>query len=334
MYIATEQYKNRSHFFLRETIEKDGRLTHRDLYDLGSAPSGVIKYPGGNAFHFDEAFEDELSRIGAKYTDDTLEDLFWPWLRPDIRRAIETFQSRGRKSKKPLSKAHKQEIAARVHPFDKRRAHYLKFGAMDQGPLENMPTAVFKHLADCCRDEIEQTFLRQEKQLRANELKSYVFTAFDLQSYFQGFLAKKMPQALNQKKVDTFFAKELCRLNLNLFEKNEQLDDYMLRYAIMFFDHPYADTKLLDEMARDFMFRHRSHRQPPMEKKTPVRQACKIFDISKSELKKLTKRELTQKYRKLARKVHPDTGGSNDQFVRLNDAYKSLLARINRPKRS
>ena len=179
MYIATEHYKSRAHFFLRETIEEDGQLTHRHLYDLGSTPSEVIKYPGGNAFYFDEALEDELHRLEVNYSDDALEDLFWPWLRPDIRRAIETFQSRGKSHHKPLSKARKQEIASRVHPFDKRRAHYLKFGSMDQGPLENMPPVLFRHLPDCCRDEIEQVFLTQEKRLKAHELKSYVFTVFD-----------------------------------------------------------------------------------------------------------------------------------------------------------
>lgn len=332
MYIATEQYKNQAHFFLRETVEKDGRLTHRTLYDLGSTPSGVIKYPGGNAFYFDEALEDELHRIGVNFSDDALEDLFWPWLRPDIRRAIETFQSRGKNSREPLSGARKQEIASCVHFFDKRRAHFLKFGSMDQGPIENMPPVLFKHLLNCSRDEIEQAFLSQERRLSAHELKSYVFTVFDLQSFFQSILAKKMPQALDQEKVDTYFAKELCRLNKNLFQKERRLDDYMIRYAIMFFDHQYTDTKLLDEMARDFIFRHRYHRQSPMVKKTPIRQACKIFEINKSELKTLTKKELTKRYRRLARKVHPDAGGSNDQFVKLNDAYKSLLTRINKPE--
>lgn len=329
MYIAVETYKNRTHYILRESCTLKNRLTYRNLYNLGTNPAAIIKYPGGNSFYFDEAFEADLTRTGAHFDDDQLEDLFWHWIRPDIRRAVDTFRSRGKTAPPKLSKAQQDEISRQVHPFDKRRAHYLKFGNMDQGPVENIPAAIFRNLAGCCRDEIEQLFIKQELRLKDRELKSYVYAVFDLQSYFQGFMAKKMPQALDQNKVDRYFAKELCNLNKSLFGKTRQLDHYMIRYAVMFFDHQYADTRLLDEMAKDFMFRHHFHEpQPP--KNIPTNRACKVFKITKKELAVLTKSQLTRKYRKLARDVHPDTGGSHDAFVELNDAYKTLLDKIKR----
>jgi len=42
----------------------------------------------------------------------------------------------------------------------------------------------------------------------------------------------------------------------------------------------------------------------------------------------MTKENLSKLYRRLARQVHPDIGGSNEQFVELNNAYQSLLEKI------
>ncbi len=323
MYIAAQKYKNQNHFILRETCKIGDQLAFRDLFDLGQNPSFYIKYPGGNAFYFDEELEDTLSTLGAAYDEDHLEDLFWPWLRPDIKRAVETFRGRGAQRPK-LTETEKNLILSSTHPFDKRRIHYLKYASMDQGPVENMPATLFKDLVNNCRDEIEQRFLRMERNLKAHELKSYVYTSFNLQSHFQSFMAKTMPHALDQKKVDTFFVKELCRCNKTLFNKTNYLDAYMLRYAIMFFDHQYAHTSLLDEFSQDFMHRHRFHQPVPL-KSVPIRIACKIFDITRKQMRTLTRSQLTRLYRKKARKVHPDTGGSHEKFVELNDAYKTLM---------
>jgi curved DNA-binding protein CbpA len=45
----------------------------------------------------------------------------------------------------------------------------------------------------------------------------------------------------------------------------------------------------------------------------------------------MDKQTLTRKFRKLARKHHPDRGGSHDRFVELSEAYQTLLAKINPP---
>jgi len=41
----------------------------------------------------------------------------------------------------------------------------------------------------------------------------------------------------------------------------------------------------------------------------------------------MTKKKLAKLYRKLARQVHPDTGGSHEKFIELNAAYQNLLSR-------
>lgn len=305
------------------------KLTHRIVFDLGHDPGEFVLYPGGNAFYFDEGMESAISSAGIPHDPDELEDLFWPWIKPDIRRAIQSFKNRSSRQTEPLTDREKDHINKIVHPFDKRRTHYLKFGNMDQGPVEIMPAVLFKDHIHRCRDEIEQYFMRQESLLKAHELKSYVFSVFDLQSFFSGMLAKKMPQALNQEKVDTHFLKELCRLNASVFNKRTRLDPYLIRYVVMFFDHPYDRTKLLDDLSQEFIYRHSFHTPPKFLPNIPLRNALKIFNITKKELNTMTKKHLARLYRKRSRHVHPDTGGSHDNFIKLNNAYDRLLEKFN-----
>jgi len=333
MYIAIEKNNGQAHYFLRESCTIEEQLTFRTLFDLGPDPSAYIIYAGGNAFYFDETMEDTLAGYNSDYDSDELEDLLWPWIRPDIRRAIDTFRNRSSTSgRKKLSAKEKKQIAVHVHSFDKRRIHYLKFANMDQGPVENMPAVLFKNLVRQSRDEIEQHFLKQEFALKAHELKSYVYTVFDLQYFFSGLMAKRMPHVLDQEKVDHYFLKELCHLNNELFHSSTWLDDYLIRYLIMFFDHQYANTTLLDDFAKDFMFRNRSFK-PRRQKSISIKNACKVFKITPEIFQQLTSKELTRHYRELARKVHPDTGGTHEQFVELNTAYESLSEKIKSRKR-
>ena len=195
---------------------------------------------------------------------------------------------------------------------------------MDQGPLVNMPAVLFKGLALKSRDEIEQGFMAQEGLLRARDLKSYVYTIFDLQRFFKSFMAKKMPHVLDQDRVEAYFLEELCRINTALFNRTDRLHHDLVRYLIMFFDHTYGDTLLLDDLARDFMSRHR-HFRPPPRPSVSAAKARDLFNLSEKAIKTMDKKGLTRIYRKLARKHHPDKGGDHDRFVEINEAFQALL---------
>ncbi len=328
MYIAQKKYRGRNRYLLRETFSKGERLTFRNLFDFGCDPSIFIEYSGGNAFYFSDKIEDAILKVKPDYDPDELEELLWPWIKPDIRRAVETFKNRSSKKEyKKLSEKEREEIAEKVHCFDKRRSHYLRFGSMDLGPVENMPAALFKNLVNKSRDEIENHFIREESVLKIHELKSYVYATFNLHSFFAGFMSKKMPHALDQEKVDTCFLKEMCRLNKDLFNKETHLDEYMIRYSIMFFDNQYAHTTLLDDFAEAFMNRHRFFKSKPQTSVTAVR-ACEIFKITEKDIRSMTRKQLTKHYRRLARDLHPDAGGSHEKFVELNNAYQNLLLKI------
>ncbi len=328
MYLAQIKKNHQLTYILRESIHGETGFGFRDICDLGPHPGAWIDYPGGNAWYPSPELEARVKTAALSFDPDRFEDLFRPFIRPAVRRATETFSRReSSPGFKPMTKKEKKRLARSVHAFDKRRAHFLKFGNMDQGQLANMPAVLFRNLKDKSRDEIEQGFMAQERCIRPRDLKSYVYTVFDLQRFFKSFMARQMPHAMDQDKVERFFIKELCLLNREFFTLTTHLHDYLIRYAIMFFDHAYGDTVLLDDMANDFMFRRRQPSPPPKPSVTTSK-ARQIFSLSREDLKSMDKKTLTRKFRKLARKHHPDKGGNHDTFVQVNEAYQTLVKEL------
>ena len=330
MYLAKVKINRQTTYILRESVRQDEQMVSRDIFDLGPCPGAWIDYPGGNAWYLNPDLESRISTLADTFDSAQLEDLFWPFIRPAIRKATQTFRHRGFKQYKPMTRSQKEAVARQVHAFDKRRAHFLKFGTMDQGPMMNMPTVLFRQMHNKSRDEIEQHFMDQERRLRAKELKSYVYTVLDLHRFFQGFMAKQMPQALDQDKVETFFIQEVCLLNKELFGMTGRLHEYLIRYAVMFFDHTYGDSVLLDDMVKDFQFRQRSrwNKPPSATPQIKLSKAFKLFNLTTKTLESMDKKDLTREFRRLARQHHPDRGGSHDTFVELNNAYQALLEKI------
>ena len=56
--------------------------------------------------------------------------------------------------------------------------------------------------------------------------------------------------------------------------------------------------------------------------------ALSVMGIAKVELANLTVKTLTRKYRKMAQKTHPDTGGGHNRFIKLTQAYEDLLRKV------
>lgn len=330
MYLAKVKKDKQTTYILRESVRQGEQMVARNIFDLGPCPGAWIDYPGGNAWYLSPDLESRISSLGGTFDSEQLENLFWPFVRPAIRRATQTFRQRSCKQYTPMTRAQKETIAKQVHAFDKRRAHFLKFGNMDQGPMVNMPAVIFRQLHNKSRDEIEQRFMDQERVLRQRDLKSYVYTVLDLHRFFKGFMAKQMPHALDQDKVEAFFIQELCQLNNELFGLTRHLHEYLIRYAVMFFDHTYGDSVLLDDMVKDFQFRQRSRgfKPPGPIRQVALSRAFKIFNLTAKALESMDKKDLTREFRRLARQHHPDRGGSHDRFVELNNAYQALLEKV------
>ena len=331
MYLSRKRIKGKIHYFIRESYSDGQCLLSRDLFDLGANPARYIVYPGGNAYYIDEEVEDRLRSFGMEPAHDELDDIFWRFLDPEIRLAIEPFRGRGKAWQRVvISQAEEEKLRTQVHPFDKRRIHYLKFGNVDQGRIERMPHKLFRVLLEKSRDEIEQHFMEMEISLDSSDLKTYVYVIFDLKRFFTQMTAKIMPQGLDQDKVDEHFLNEICRLNSDRFfwagmNLEGKLHEYLIRYIVMYFDNPYGADSFLDDYIRNFVNSRRFYRAPAKKSTINRNEASTIFGIKKDAINKMTRRGLTRLYRRMAQKLHPDKGGDHDKFIKLTEAYQELL---------
>jgi hypothetical protein len=301
------------------------------LIDLGPDPSRFLIYPGGNSFYIDETIEDRINTLGKKADPDKLEDIFWRFLRPEIKRALEPFRSREKRHQSNRRKRSPQEGPdTRIHIFDKRRTHYLRFGHTDQRNIGRLPPKIFRMLQNKSRDEIEQMFMDLEGELAVREYRTYAYVIFDLQHYFYESFARSNPQMLSEEKVDAHFIEQVCRLNTDRIfwagmPSEDRLNEYLIRYVLMYFDYDYAPGSIMDEYLRQFINSRRDYRPPYKSSDFTLKEASALFGQSKAELKKMSTRELTRQYRQKAQKLHPDKGGDHDKFVKLTDAYHELL---------
>jgi hypothetical protein len=278
--------------------------------------------------------EDRLASLGVEPNADEIEDVFWPFVKPEIRRAIEPFRSRGKARGKRAKITPKQEeqVRAQATEFDKRRIHYLRSGRMDQAGLGRMPIKLYAWLLEKSRDEIEQRFMKMERCLELWEFKTYTFVIFDLQRFFTESWAKRIPQGLNQEKLDNHFVEEICRLNADSSfwageETGDSLHEYLRRYVVMFFDNPFRQDTFLQDHVKEFMDARRGWRFPEQKRKMTLSEASSIFGVAKDILESMSKRGVIRLFRRMAQKLHPDKGGKHDEFVKLADAYRELLKR-------
>jgi hypothetical protein len=324
MYLARTKIKNQTHYYIRDSYQDGPCLKSRDVFDLGTDPSKHIIYLGGHGYYYDEAIEDTLAKFGLYPDQDELDRIFWDFLNPEIKRVIKGFdRSFGQ------FKTESPETYPSVHIFDKRRIHYIKFGQIDQHSLSKMPLKMFKVLHGKSRDEIEQYFMVQERILPPNELRSYVYTIFDLQRFFLDAIAAQRPQDLNQIKMDEFFVDAVCRLNEDKnfwagMDMSDRLRDYLVKYVIMYFDYEFPRRSLFQDYLYEFINRHRTY-IPPKKVRVNMEEAARLFETSWENLKKMDLKCFNRLYRKMALKHHPDQGGSPETFVKLTKYYHGLL---------
>jgi hypothetical protein len=324
MYLARTKIKDQTHYYIRETYPDGACLKSRDVFHLGTDPSQHIIYLGAHGYYYDEAIEEALAQFGLYPDQDELDHIFWDFLDPEIKRVIRGFQRSFGDPKTEVSEPYPM-----VHIFDKRRIHYLKFAQIDQRNLSKMPLKMFKVLHGKSRDEIEQYFMVQERILPPNELRSYVYTIFDLQRFFLDAIAAQRPQDLNQIRMDEFFVDEVCQLNedQNFWAGmgiSDRLRDYLVKYVVMYFDYEFPRRSLFQDYLYEFMNCHRTY-IPPKKVRVNMEEAAKLFETSWKKLKKMDLKCFNRLYRKMALKHHPDQGGSPEAFVKLTKCYHGLL---------
>ena len=331
MYLAVKKLAGPPDYVIRESYRCDNHYRSRDLFHLGTDPASYIIYPGGNSFYIDAIVEDRLAESGIESSGDELETLFWPFLRPEIKRSLDCFRHRELSEKARHKEIPEELYQHSYHLFDRRRLHFLKFGQVNQRHLNRLPASLLDTLFRKSRDEIEQAIYRMEHRLRLRELKLYVFVIFDLQQHFSEHFARENPEFLDPDRVDAVFLETLCRLNTDTrfwagMEPASWLHPFLQRYLLMYFDFEYPSRSFEDEFVRQFINGHRRHRLQSRKFKLNLNEAVEVFGKSDAEIKEMTRRELVRLFRQLAQQMHPDKGGDHKKFVRLTEAYHRLLA--------
>ena len=331
MYLAQTTVNGQTHYSIRESYLHENRFLSRNLFDLGTDPDQYIVYPGGNSFYIHESIEEQLNDLDVYPKDDELEDIFWHFLDPAIRRALETFRNRQNNLKRrKVHKAVDTQAASKFHIFDQRRILYLRCGRTNQQNMACVPHKLFQVLTDKSRDEVEQMFIQMEKILAVREYKTYAYVIFNLQDFFTQWFAQTAPKLLDQKAVDEHFVEEMCRLNSDLafwegMETGDSLNEYLVRYAVMYFDYDYAPKSFIEEYIQNFINSRRNYHPPFTSRKATLEEAGALFKETPEELKKMTRKDLVRLYRQRIQKLHPDKGGNHDTFIKLTRVYQCLL---------
>jgi len=330
LYLARTIIQYPFRYFLRISYfdEVKNHYRCRQIAELGDDPAQFLTYPNDRSFYVNEELQEIANQACGRDTDSELEKLLWPFVDATIQWEMEAFFHRGRGKASTMTQAEKSAIDQQLHLFDKRRLYFLRYGAVDQSRLSRMSPRACRPILNKSRDEIEQFFLHQEQELFEDEVKLYLFAAFNLQQHFNESYAKAMPEALDESKVDQFFLDNICQLAEDkTFWRDlpdlARLSPYLSRYIIYFFDLNFGVNDRTREYIRQFLNDHRQFKWPE-NTKINDNDIALVFGMGIDELRQLGEKELTSLWRRKAKELHPDTGGDHDQFVKLTAAYRSL----------
>jgi len=333
LYLRRVKNEDGLHHVIRSSYREGECWKSRDLLDLGLDPGEYIVYPGGNGFYFEPDLEERLLAQGELFTSDDLEHLFLPFLRPEVRRVVESYRHRSG-SRDPQDAPSSEEFAQRqrhLHSFDKRRLHFLRCGRVDIGDLDGRPWGFLKVLMEKSRDEIEHVIEGMERVLRPQEVCSYVFTALHLQTKFPHHPWRNRPAALDQDEVDQWVLAALCDMNTDetFFagvdrHDGSRLHPYLVKYLVLYFDAETAGG-LRPEDLREILRRQRFSPPRPAVPRMGVDAACRLFGISRERMVAMERKELVRLYRRKAKELHPDRGGDQESFIRLSEAFTCLV---------
>ncbi|MCF8143661.1 MAG: J domain-containing protein [Deltaproteobacteria bacterium] len=335
MYLKRRFVNHERHYILCESYWDVDCWRSRQLMDLGPDPEQHVVYPGGNSFYVDQVLEERLQAKGSPVDSDALEALFMPFIDPRIRRIVEMFQRPKNRSGRH-SRLNRDELMAaqqRLHPFDKRRLHYLRCGRVDIGNLDARPWKFLNILLDKSRDELEHLLEEMERDLPPHEMGDYIYTALHMQRHFSHLLTRHHPAFLGSEKLDAYLLEDLCQLNrdpeffmgVGRYDP-DTLHPYLTKYLILYFDNPFDPQNIWQETVEDFIRKHRFH-SPPRSRAPefmPEVEACRCLGILPEDFKKMDRKALRRCYRRRAKESHPDQGGDEGTFIQITQAYERL----------
>lgn len=331
MYLARRHIGNQTHYAIHESYQEDGCWKSRHLYDLGPDPTRYIIYPGGHGYYYDPEILDALSAKGLEIDQSSLDVVFFDFLSPQVQRVINGFD-RGRRYGLRHDPSQDEQSNPPIHIFDKRRFCFLRFGPKSRQLIRRVPPKVFRTLLNKSRDELEQYFFCSELSLSHREKPLYVATIFELNH----FVPKSANDNAMLPQLDSYFLSKLCQLDRDSqfwlgTPHNEGLHEYLVKYAIIYFDYERPQQPAGHRFFQDFVNQHRIY-SPPASVRSKIKAAEKIFGLSWAELIRLPGKSLSRRYRRLSLIHHPDRGGDAAKFDLLTQTYRHLLKK--KPKAS
>ncbi|HFC98294.1 MAG TPA: hypothetical protein ENJ40_07555 [Thermosulfurimonas dismutans] len=319
MYLARKRIVGGFEYYLRISVKEGKIWRSRDLLCLGEDPSLYLRYPGGRSFYVDEALEEALRAQGIETDQWELEEIFFRFVRPEIREYLRPYIYRSRPSGERLEREEALRVQARIHPFDRRRTIFLKFGGPRSEALLKRPLPFLYRMRDKSRDEIEQLLWTQEDRLRPREIVPYIYYAFALAEKFPSLLTRHLPEARLQEELDQAFLEALCDLardeeyRMGLSEE-EVLREYLSRYVILYFDATEAQRRIFEERQRGSWARREA-----------IFRAARYFGLSPETLERMSRREILALFRARAKSLHPDRGGDKEAFILLRRIFEELM---------
>ncbi len=144
MYLASLNNGPTTTYQLRQSYRKtdeEPSFGFRIVYDLGRDPRRLFQLYNDYIVLFDDNLLAAVSAAGEIDGEFLLEQLLWRFLPQATRRRLARFGSRSAMRPGPLTEQEREEIAAQVHLFDRRRLYYLRYGAVDQSRLSRLHEA-------------------------------------------------------------------------------------------------------------------------------------------------------------------------------------------------
>ncbi len=300
MYLARKPLFGQYKYSLKESYYDPPYWKSRTILDLGFSPEKHIVYYSEVGFFID--LEETLEKLGYKIDQWGLEKLFFRFLNPEAKRIITQF-TRSQSVKIKRKKINIKDF----HPFDIKRRIVLKFGMSNPEKYMDYPYPFLSELYYKSRDELENYFWDMEDSLRFKEKIRYLMIIFGL-TY--------IPSSFSIEDIDNMFINNLCNIlkdeTFRMGMSSEELiKNYFCRYIWFYFDN----IRLFRASKEEIQFKEEEI----------ILEASKLLGVSVELIKKATKKDLIKLYRKKAKEIHPDKGGSHEKFIQLKKVFERLL---------
>jgi len=299
MYIARRPVSGHYEYSLKESYYEAPYWKSKTILNLGTSPEEYITYYSEVAFSID--LEEKLEKLGYKVDQWELERLFFRFLNPEAQRIITQFTR-----PKSVKRVRKKFTLNEIHPFDIKRRIVLKFGISNPERYMDIPYPFLSELCDKSRDELENYFWDLEDRLKYREKIKYLMAIFGL-SYIS-FRA-------SQEEIDKLFINNFCQIledeNFRMGVSAEELHKtYFCRYMWMYFDM----IPFFPKPSKVYI-----------KEREVYSKAFQLLGIPIEDLKRASRKELLKIFRKKAKELHPDKGGSHEKFIELRKVFEELF---------